>query len=165
MHQFISMRVSSHVQYKHTAHKTTPCCCLTCFPAVIACFATFPVTTFEVNYNYPRSTTQGRCCRCCCCCCRCSDVGFNVNTEISLTSKSTKLNKSQRRAVMCPRQGGFTPRTVRVPLKNPLKSPKLSSSLPLAYRPPCLAAVTDASRQPPRGNEHSEPLREEKVTS
>lgn len=31
----------------------------------------------------------------------------------------------------------------------------------LAYRPPCLAAVTDASRQP-RGNEESRtPLREE----
>lgn len=32
--------------------------------------------------------------------------------------------------------------------KNPLKSLKLGSSLLLAYRPPCLAAVTDASRQP-----------------
>lgn len=45
--------------------------------------------------------------------------------------------------------------------KKSSKTPKLGSFLLLAYRPPCLAAVTDASRQP-RGNEQSEqPLREE----
>lgn len=110
VHQFIS-NMRCHINTKVIKIKINPCRYLTCkrmfynfFPPLIR-MENFEGTTFEVNYNYPRSTGHGRCC------CRCS---FNVN---SLTSKSINRQiKLETRAVLCSQQRRLTGRTVRVAL-------------------------------------------------